>query len=155
MGNDVGVKARRDPVLVVVAVLAVFYFGCALYNLLFTLQRAETAYWPHGFGESAWFPPYQWILEHLVQPNALLFTIGMIVLQVLIGSHLLARGQKVEDGLMVGTVFLVLLVPALGWIPALVTLAIAAVQLWAWVRLRDRRLGSLGVLARRFGVVRG
>jgi len=124
-------------------ILGVGYLVAAVFNAFYTLSVADTAYWPDGFGETTWLAPYAWLLEHVIQPNGVLFTIGLVVFEVILGLHLLARGRRAEDGLLVATVFVLLLIPALGFPNWLVNVGLAALQLWLWSVLRHERLGRV------------
>jgi hypothetical protein len=122
-------------------VLGVGYAACAVFNLLVTVPMGPDAYFPNGFADSAWLGPYQWLLEHVLAPNAVAFGLGLVMFELLVAAHLLMRGKRAEDGLLVATVFVLLLCPALSLPGIAVNLVLAAVQLWCWHTLQAERTG--------------
>jgi hypothetical protein len=129
-------------------VLGVAYAAAAVVNLLVTFPIGPDAYFPGGLADSTWFAPYLWVEEHLLAPNAVAFGLSLVAFQLLIAAHLLMRGRRAEDGLLVATVFLLLVCPAVALPIVTLNLMLAAAQLWLWYTLQAERAGSGAVRVR-------
>jgi hypothetical protein len=61
------------------AIGVIFSIG-AVFNSVYTLSHSDQFY--GSFAEGAWFGPARWFVDHVVLPNATVFTILVIVFQV-------------------------------------------------------------------------
>jgi hypothetical protein len=87
-------------------------FGAAaIGNLIGFLPRAgELLPW---FAQTAWFPPYEWLLHRLLPVAALVVVAGAAV-EAAIAALVLTR-RHVPLGLALATGWLLGLIPAVGW----------------------------------------
>lgn len=97
-------------------------------NLIGFLPRSgELLPW---FAQTAWFPPYEWLLHQLL-PVAPVVVVAGAAVEAAIAALLLTR-RHVALGLGLATVWLLGLIPAVGWpywTPNLVA-GIALALLW-------------------------
>jgi hypothetical protein len=128
--------------------LGVTYAVAAVVNLLVTFPIGPDAYFPGGLADSTWFAPYLWVEEHLLAPNAVAFGLSLVAFQLLIAAHLLMKGQRAEDGLLVATVLVLLVCPAVALPIVVLNLMLATTQLWLWYTLQTERTGSAAVRVR-------
>jgi hypothetical protein len=92
-------------------VVGVGFGTAAVGNLIGFLPRAgELLPW---FAESAWFPPYEWLLHHLL-PVAPVVVVAGAAVEATIAALLLSR-RYVPFGLGLATGWLLGLIPAVGW----------------------------------------
>lgn len=75
----------------------------ALFNTFYTFRNGEEFY--GSFAEKAVLPPARLMVQKLVIPQNKVFTILMIVFQVVVAFCILSRGSLVEPGLLAGAVF--------------------------------------------------
>ncbi|MDH3296283.1 MAG: hypothetical protein OER95_18340 [Acidimicrobiia bacterium] len=61
--------------------------------------------WYTDFVEGAWFGPARRLTRSVVVPNGVLFTLTLIVFQVIVAVSILARGAAVAPALVAGGVF--------------------------------------------------
>lgn len=87
-------------------------FGAAtVWNLVqFRPRAAELLPW---FAETAWLPPYPWVLHHLI-PVAPLVVAGAAAFEAALATMLLA-GRRVPLALGLATGWTIGLIPAVGW----------------------------------------
>ena len=86
--------------------LGVLFGIGAVFNAVYTLRHADEFY--GSFVDGAWFGPGRWIVERVVRPNAVAFTVVLIVFQVAVATLILSRGDLVTAALLAGAVFSVL-----------------------------------------------
>jgi hypothetical protein len=80
----------------------VFVVG-AIFNSLYTFKHGEEFY--GSFADSAWFPPAGTLMRRIVIPNASLFTIILVLIQLSVATLILTRGNFVSIGLIEGGMF--------------------------------------------------
>jgi hypothetical protein len=80
----------------------IFLVG-AVFNLFYTLRHGEEFY--GSFAENAWFPPSRVAVRRLVIPHSTFFTLILVVLQLVIATLILTRGDFVKTGLIMGGIF--------------------------------------------------
>lgn len=137
---------NRTPARIATSALGVGYIGCATVNALVTLRTDPSdVYWPGGLGDTTWLAPYRWVEEHLIAPNGTAFTLALVTFQVLLGAHLLMAGRRAEEGLLVATAFVLVLVPALAFPYWIVNVALAGLQVYLRRVLRSERLDGAAV----------
>lgn len=113
--------------IVEIGVGLLFLVG-AIFNVSYTFRHGEEFY--ESFAASAWFHPSRKLVRSVIIPQAKLFTILLVALQLSIAVTILSRGNLVQYGLIAGAVFslaaaLVSNVPG-----AIANLALAALQLF-------------------------
>ena len=98
----------------------------AVFNTAYTLSHGDEFY--GSFSKGAWFGPARWAVDHIVLPNAVVFTVALILFQAAVAIMILSRGDLVAVALFAGAVFSV--VAALASSPGgtLANLALAAMQ---------------------------
>jgi hypothetical protein len=114
------------------------FLVAAVGNAVGTLPRAEELIgW---FRDSAWLPPYPWVLSHLV--DAAPVVVGATVLfEAGIGVMLLLRrGEELALGL--ATAWVVGLIPAVGWPFWLANVPLSLLSGWLWWRAHRRNKAS-------------
>jgi hypothetical protein len=105
----------------------------AVFNLAYTLRHGAEFY--GGFADNAWLGLSRTLVRDVVIPNASLFTLLIVAIQVTVATAIFTRSGFVVPGLVVGSLFalgsaLVSNVPG-----AMANLGIAvALALLAWAR---------------------
>jgi hypothetical protein len=100
----------------------------AIFNVSYTLRHGEEFY--GSFAASAWFRPSRKLVRSVVIPEAKLFTILLVALQVSIAVTILSRGNLIQYGLIAGAVFSLAAVLVSNVPGALANLALAALQVF-------------------------
>jgi hypothetical protein len=100
----------------------------AIFNVSYTLRHGEEFY--GSFATSAWFGPSRKLVRSIVIPQAKLFTILLVALQVSIAVTILSRGNLVQYGLIAGAVFSLAAVFVSNVPGAIANLALAALQVF-------------------------
>lgn len=80
----------------------VFLVG-AVFNSVFTFSHGEEFF--GGFADNALLKPAGRFVETVVVPNARLFTVLIIAVQLLAAIFILSRGALVKPGLLIGAAF--------------------------------------------------
>lgn len=75
----------------------------AIFNSLYTFRHGDEFY--GSFAENAVLAPARALVRNLVIPNARLFTILLIIFQLVVAFCILSRGELVQPGLIAGAVF--------------------------------------------------
>ena len=83
--------------------IGVLYVVGALFNSLYTLRHGEEFY--TSFVEGAWLRPARRLTESIVVPNATLFTVVLIMFQLVVGVSILTRGWATVPALVAGGIF--------------------------------------------------
>lgn len=100
----------------------------AIFNVSYTLRHGEEFY--GSFAASAWFRPSRKLVRSVVIPQAKLFTILLVALQVSIAVTILSRGNFIQYGLIAGAVFSLAAVLVSNVPGAIANLALAALQVF-------------------------
>jgi hypothetical protein len=79
------------------------YLIGAVFNLTYTLRNGESFY--GSFADNAWFGPARTLIRNVVIPNATVFSVLLIALQVSVALLIFSRGSRVELGLAIGAAF--------------------------------------------------
>jgi hypothetical protein len=96
---------------VVHTAVGIGFGAAALGNLIGFAPRAdELLPW---FADTAWLPPYAWLLDHLVEVASTVVTAGAVV-EAAIAVMLLSR-RRVSLGLGLAAAWMLGLIPAVGW----------------------------------------
>lgn len=85
-----------------IAVGALFAVGAA-FNVVYTLRNSEEFY--GEFADRAWLAPAGRMINRLVIPNGVAFTVLLIVFQMAVAAAVLSRGALVGPALVVGGCF--------------------------------------------------
>ena len=115
-----------------------------LVNVFIMLPNARDNY--AGLADLTW-PGFVWVVEVVIDPVAVPFTLLLIVWEAAVGFLLLSRGRAARLGLWAALFQVLALAPFLGWyvIPNLLT---AALLIWLLRRRHERgaveTLRSLG-----------
>lgn len=83
--------------------LGVLFGIGAVFNAGSTLRHGDEFY--GSFVDGAWFGPGRWIVDRVVRPNAVVFTVLLIAFQVAVATLILSRGELVTAALLAGGVF--------------------------------------------------
>jgi hypothetical protein len=119
--------------------VGVGFGAAAIGNLIEFLPRAEELLpW---FADTAWLPPYRWLLDHLVPLAPLVVTVGAAFEAAIAAMLLTRRHVPVALGLAAAWVFG--LIPAVGWPYWLPNLILGAALTLLWVRATRRRQHTL------------
>jgi hypothetical protein len=106
----------------------VLYLIGAIFNSLYTFRHGDEFY--GGFADKAILSPARILIQKVVIPHGSLFTISLIVFQLIVAYCILSRGPLVKPGLIAGAIFsfgVVLVSNAFG---AVANLGMAIVQLY-------------------------
>jgi len=79
------------------------YLIGAVFNTVYTYRYGEEFF--GSFAEGAWFAPAKWFISKFVIPNPRIFTVMLILFQLLVAIALLSQGPFVGLGLLAGTAF--------------------------------------------------
>ncbi len=83
--------------------MGLIYLVGAGFNSLWTFGHTDQFY--GSFADGAWLGPARSLIRDLIIPNARLFTVLLIVLQVVVGVLILSRGDLVRTALIIGGIF--------------------------------------------------
>lgn len=106
----------------------VLYLIGAVFNLLYTLRHGDEFY--GGFADKAILSPAKILIRKVVIPRARLFTISLIVFQLIVAFCILSRGPLVKPGLIAGAIFSFGVVFVSNAFGAIANLVMAIVQLY-------------------------
>lgn len=106
----------------------VLYLIGAVFNLLYTLRHGDEFY--GGFADKAILSPAKILIRKVVIPRARLFTILLIVFQLIVAFCILSRGPLVKPGLIAGAIFSFGVVFVSNAFGAIANLVMAIVQLY-------------------------
>ena len=81
----------------------VLYLIGAIFNSLYTLRHGDEFY--GSFADKAILAPARNLVQKVVIPRARLFTILLIVFQLIVAFCILSRGALVGPGLIAGAIF--------------------------------------------------
>jgi hypothetical protein len=79
------------------------YFVGAIFNTLYTYRHGKEFF--GSFAENTWFKPGKWFITKFVLPTPRIFTITLILFQLLVAIAILSRGPFIAAGLLAGVVF--------------------------------------------------
>jgi hypothetical protein len=108
--------------------LGILYMAGAGFNFAYTLKNGEKFYM--SFANGTWFAPASWFIQRFVLPRPRLFTVTLILFQLLVGIALLSQGAYVSLGLLAGVVFCMYAVFVSSVPGAIANLALAVLQFW-------------------------
>jgi hypothetical protein len=108
------------------------FAAAAIGNALGTLRRST--WFVEWMADSAWIPPYPWILERLVDVAALAVG-GTVVFEAALAVMLITRRHE-RVALALATLWVLGLIPALAWPYWLVNVPLAIVFGILWWRCR-------------------
>lgn len=106
----------------------VVYLIGAIFNSVYTVNHGEEFF--GSFAEGAWFVPSRLLVRNIVLPYSKLFTILLIVFQLIVAISILSRGIIVKPGLIAGAVFSLAAVMVSNMPGAIANLILAALQLF-------------------------
>jgi hypothetical protein len=86
--------------------IGMIYLIGAVFNSVWTLGHTDEFY--GGFADGAWLGPARSLIRDLIIPNARVFTMLLIVFQVVIGVLIITRGDLVSPALIAGGSFAVI-----------------------------------------------
>ena len=75
----------------------------AIFNSVYTFRHGDEFY--GSFTENALLAPARALVRRLVLPHDRLFTILLIIFQLVVAFCILSRGELVETGLIAGAIF--------------------------------------------------
>lgn len=75
----------------------------AIFNSLYTMRHGDEFY--GSFADNALFAPARALVRKLVIPRDRLFTILLIIFQLIVAFCILSRGELVKPGLIAGAMF--------------------------------------------------
>ena len=106
----------------------VIYLIGGVFNAVYTFRNGEKFF--GSFAENTWFSPGKWFISKFVIPNPRMFTITLILFQLLVAIALLSRGPFVGLGLLAGTVFSLYAVFVSNVQGAIVNIGLAVMQFY-------------------------
>jgi hypothetical protein len=106
----------------------VLYLIGGVFSAVYTFRNGEQFY--GSFAENAWFAPAKWFIKKFVIPNPRIFTITLILFQLLVAILLLSQGPFVTLGLLAGTAFSLYAVFVSNVQGAIVNLGLALIQFY-------------------------
>jgi hypothetical protein len=104
------------------------YLIGAIFNSLYTLRHGDEFY--GGFADKAILAPAKSLIRKVVIPHARLFTILLIIFQLIVAFCILSRGDLVVPGLVAGAIFNFAVVFVSNTPGAIASLLMALVQLY-------------------------
>ena len=106
----------------------VIYLIGGVFNAVYTFRHGKEFF--GSFAEGAWFPPAKWFITKFVLPTPRIFTITLILLQLLVSIAILSRGPIVTAGLLAGVVFSLYAVFVSDIRGAIVNIGLALIQFY-------------------------
>ncbi len=106
----------------------VLYLIGAIFNSLYTLRHGDEFY--GSFADKAILTPAKHLVQKVVIPHARLFTILLIVFQLIVAFCILSRGALVRPGLIVGAIFSFAVVFVSNISGAIASLVMSVVQMY-------------------------
>ncbi len=106
----------------------ILYLIGAIFNSVYTLRHGEEFY--GSFADKAILTPAKLLIEKVVIPRARIFTILLIVFQLIVALCILSRGPLVIPGLIAGAIFNFAVVFVSNPSGAIASLVMAVVQLY-------------------------
>jgi hypothetical protein len=117
---------------VVNRLIGVGFGAAAIFNAVVTLPGApDFLKWS---ADSAWLPPYRWLLQHLVE-RAPAVVGATVIFEAAVAAMLITRWHE-RLGLALATLWVLGLIPALAWPYWLVNVALAVLFGALWWRSR-------------------
>ncbi len=104
------------------------YLIGAVFNTVYTFRHGEQFF--SSFAEGAWFVPAKWFISKFVVPNPRIFTVTLILFQLLVAIALLSRRPFVGLGLLAGTAFSLYAVFVSDIRGAIVNIGLALIQFY-------------------------
>ena len=106
-------------------VIGLGYLVAAGFNLFFTLPRADLSW----FAANAWWPWLDRFVMEVVVPNQEVVMAVVVVFEVVVAVLLMSQGRRVDLGVAVSVVWVLLLMPFLIPVPMAATnLVLAGLQ---------------------------
>lgn len=106
----------------------VLYLIGAVFNSLYTLRHGDELY--GSFADKAILAPAKYLIQKVVIPHARLFTLLLIVFQLVVAFCILSRGELVKPGLIAGAIFTFAVVFVSNAPGAIANLVMSIVQLY-------------------------
>lgn len=106
----------------------VLYVIGAIFNFLYTLRHGDEFY--GSFADKALFVWSSQLIRGVIIPHAKLFTMLLIVFQLVVGLCLLSRGTLVRPGLIAGAIFSFAVVFVSNTSGAIANLTMCVVQIY-------------------------
>lgn len=106
----------------------VLYFIGAIFITLYTYRNGKEFF--GSFAENAWFKPGKWFITKFVLPTPRIFTVTLILFQLLVAIAILSRGPFVAAGLLAGVVFSLYAVFVSNIRGAIVNIGLAVIQFY-------------------------
>ena len=113
--------------------VGVGFGAAAAYNALVTMPQASG--FLGWFADSAWLPPYPWLLQHLVQ-QAPVVVGATVIFEAAVAAMLITRWHE-RLALALATLWVLGLIPALAWPYWLVNVPLAMLFGALWWRSRN------------------
>lgn len=82
------------------------YLVGAVFNSVYTFNHGDVFY--GSFAENALFAPSRLFVKNIVLPYSKIFTILLILFQLLVATSILSRGIFIKPGLIAGAAFCIL-----------------------------------------------
>lgn len=77
-------------------------------NLSFIISQP---YFVYEYGMSAWLPLYRTLTESIIGMNPVLFGVLLIIFEVSVGLMLLGKGKWTKAGILLASLFILILIP--------------------------------------------
>ena len=106
----------------------VLYLIGAIFNSLYTLRHGDEFY--GSFADKAILAPAKYLIQKVVIPRARIFTISLIIFQLVVAFCILSRGALVRPGLIAGAIFSIAVVFVSNASGAIANLVMSIVQLY-------------------------
>ena len=104
------------------------YLIGGIFNAAYTFRNGKEFY--GSFAENAWFKPARWFITKFVLPTPRIFTVTLILFQLLVALAILSRGPLVAAGLLAGVVFSLYAVFVSDVRGAVVNIGLAVIQFY-------------------------
>ena len=104
------------------------YLIGGVFNAVYTFRYGKEFF--GSFAENTWFIPGKWFITKFVLPTPRIFTITLILFQLLVAIAILSRGPFVAAGLLAGVVFSLYAVFVSNICGAIVNIGLALIQFY-------------------------
>lgn len=116
------------------ALFGLLFLGGGISHLVVSLPHPELL---DQYAQLALLPLYRDLILSLLKPNAQMFAALLFAFELVVGHLIVAKGPAVKVGMLAGIIFMIAIIPAVGWYSLL---NVFTAPLLAWLMRKDYSL---------------